>query len=57
MFFPLSEEEKTIIFLPTEMRTFVIIRAEEDASTAFITKSGYVIYKGDKVRTAKQKRL
>lgn len=39
------------------MRTFVIIRAEEDASTAFITKSGYVIYKGDKVRTAKQKRL
>ncbi|MBI5048076.1 MAG: LysM peptidoglycan-binding domain-containing protein [Deltaproteobacteria bacterium] len=49
---PMSKEEKTITFPPAELGKLVIIRAEEDTSTAFITKSRQVIYKGDRVRTA-----
>ena len=48
---PMSKEEKTITFPPRELGKLIIIRAEGDTSTAFITKSRQVIYKGDRVRT------
>jgi len=49
---PMSKEEKTITLPPIELGRLVIIHVEDDTSTAFITKSRQVIYKGDRVRTA-----
>ena len=49
---PMSKEKKTITLPPIELGRLVIIRVEDDTSTAFITKSRQVIYKGDRVRTA-----
>jgi len=50
---PLSGEEKKVISPPpTELGRLVIVNVEEDTSTAFITKSRQVIYKGDRVKTA-----
>lgn len=48
---PMSKEKKIIKLPPTELGRLVIIRVEDDTSTAFITKSRQVIYKGDRVRT------
>ena len=49
---PVSKDKKTITLPPIELGRLVIIRVEDDTSTAFITKSRQVIYKGDRVRTA-----
>ena len=50
---PLSGEEKKVISPPpAELGRLVIVNVEEDTSTAFITKSRQVIYKGDRVKTA-----
>lgn len=48
-----EEEEKTITFLPAELGKLIIISADENTSSAFIINSRDVIYKGDRVRTAK----
>lgn len=48
---PMSKEKKIIKLPPTELGRLVIIRVEDDTSTAFIIKSRQVIYKGDRVRT------
>src|SRR3989338_8136830 len=42
---PMSKEKKTITLPPIELGRLVIIRVEDDTSTAFITKSRQVIYK------------
>ena len=48
---PMSKEKKTITLPPIELGRLVIIRVEDDTSTAFITKSSQLIYKGHRVRT------
>ncbi len=50
---PMSQDKKSTITLPpVELGRLIIIRVEDDTSTAFIIKSRQVIYKGDRVRTA-----
>lgn len=52
---PMSKDKKTkkpITLPPTELGRLIIIRVEDETSTAFITKSRQVIYRGDRVRTA-----
>lgn len=49
---PMSKDKKTITLPSIELGRLIIIRVEDDTSTAFITKSRQVIYRGDRVRTA-----
>lgn len=49
---PMSSKKKTITLPPAELGRLIIIRVEDDTSTAFIIKSKQVIYKGDRVKTA-----